>query len=134
MSELVSILSAYSATSTSYCLRKSLGNADKPPSGSLKAFLQVGQLFVLLVKHLKQKECKQGRSLGSVKNLEHNLQVAWEKMDWDFGSEDERGCLDLLADAGFILIDSNKKIVYKAIQVATLLIVLVRKSIWLGIS
>ncbi len=50
-------------------------------------------------------------------------------MDWDFGLEDERGCLDLIADAGFILADSNKKIIYKAIQVATLLIVLVRKSI-----
>ncbi len=34
-------------------------------------------------------------------------------MDWDFGLEDEESCLDLLAYAGFILIDSNKKIIYK---------------------
>ncbi len=52
-------------------------------------------------------------------------------MDWDFALEDEQGCLDLLADAGFILVDSNKKKNYlqsiqPEIQVATLHIVLVK--------
>ena len=102
MSELLSIFTPYSATSTSYCFRISLGKADRPSFGSSKAFLQVGQFFISSLRHLKQNECKQGSSRGSVKNLEHSLQVAREEMDAGLLREEQNFfCLD---DANFSFI------------------------------